>query len=73
MCGEIEREGVSMERKREVEIECVQNDRNVFMSSDGERDRDCGGVQPHFSRRHTEIWIWGWAKMGKKYMEREGN
>ena len=32
-----------------------------------------GGVQPHFSPRHTEIWIWGWAKMGKKYMKREGN
>ena len=32
-----------------------------------------GAVQPHFSPRHTEIWIWGWAKMGKKYMEREGN
>ena len=30
------------------------------------------GVQPHFSPRHTEIWIWGWEKMGKKYMEREG-
>ena len=26
-----------MEREREVEIECVQNDRNVFMS----RDREC--------------------------------
>ena len=26
-----------MEREREVEIECVQNDRNVFMS----RDRVC--------------------------------
>ena len=32
-----------------------------------------GGFQPHFSPRHTEIWIWGWAKLGKKYMEREGN
>ena len=31
------------------------------------------GVQPHFSPRHTEIWIWGWAKMGEKYMKREGN
>ena len=31
-----------MEREREVEIECVQNDRNVFMSRDieGERDRE---------------------------------
>ena len=27
-----------MEREREVEIECVQNDRNVFMSRDRERD-----------------------------------
>ena len=27
-----------MEREREVEIECVQNDRNVFMSSDRERE-----------------------------------
>ena len=26
-----------MEREREVEIECVQNDRNVFMSRDRER------------------------------------
>ena len=32
-----------MEREREVEIECVQNDRNVFMSRDREsvqRDRE---------------------------------
>ena len=26
-----------VEREREVEIECVQNDRNVFMSRDRER------------------------------------
>ena len=26
-----------LEREREVEIECVQNDRNVFMSRDRER------------------------------------
>ena len=26
-------------REREVEIECVQNDRNVFMSRDIERER----------------------------------
>ena len=32
-----------------------------------------GGFQPHFSPRHTKIWIWGWTKMGKKCMEREGN
>ena len=32
-----------------------------------------GGGPTPFSPRHTEIWIWGWAKMGKKYMEREGN
>ena len=33
------------------------------------------GAQPHFSPRHTEIWIWGWAKMGKKsiWKERETN
>ena len=31
VCGEIEREGVCVEREREVEIECVQNARNVFM------------------------------------------
>ena len=31
------REGVCVEREREVEIECVQNDRNVFMSRDRER------------------------------------
>ena len=29
-----------MEREREVEIECVQNDRNVFMSRDIERERE---------------------------------
>ena len=28
-----------MEREREVEIECVQNDKNVFMSRD--REREC--------------------------------
>ena len=28
-----------MEREREVEIECVQNDRNVFMSRDREIER----------------------------------
>ena len=27
-----------MEREREVEIECVQNDRHVFMSRDIERE-----------------------------------
>ena len=27
-----------MEREREVEIECVQNDRNVYMSRDIERE-----------------------------------
>ena len=27
-----------MEREREVEIECVQNDRNVFMSRNRERE-----------------------------------
>ena len=27
-----------MEREREVEIECVQNDRNAFMSRDIERE-----------------------------------
>ena len=27
-----------MEREREVGIECVQNDRNVFMSRDIERE-----------------------------------
>ena len=26
-----------VEREREIEIECVQNDRNVFMSRDRER------------------------------------
>ena len=26
-----------VEREREVEIECLQNDRNVFMSRDRER------------------------------------
>ena len=35
VCGEIER-GVCVEREREVEIECAQNDRNVFMSRDRE-------------------------------------
>ena len=28
-----------VEREREIEIECVQNDRNVFMSRG--RDREC--------------------------------
>ena len=39
VCAAIERgcverygKGVCVEREREVEIECVQNDRNVFMS-----------------------------------------
>ena len=30
-----------VEREREVEIECVQNDRNVFMS----RDRECREIE----------------------------
>ena len=30
-----------VEREREVEIESVQNDRNVFMSRDIERERVC--------------------------------
>ena len=38
-CVDTEREGVCVEREREVEIECVQNDRNVFMRRD--RDREC--------------------------------
>ena len=33
-CVERYKEGVCVERKREGEIECVQNDRNVFMSRD---------------------------------------
>ena len=37
MCGKIGK-GVCVEREREVEIECVQNDRNVFMSRDIERE-----------------------------------
>ena len=36
MCSDRERVGC-VEREREVEIECVQNDRNVFMSRDRER------------------------------------
>ena len=32
-----DREGVFVEREREVEIECVQIDRNVFMSRDRKR------------------------------------
>ena len=35
MCSD--REGVWRDREKEVEIECVQNDRNVFMSRDRER------------------------------------
>ena len=31
-----------------------------------------GGVKPHFSPRHTEIWIWGWANMVKKVYEKRG-
>ena len=30
-----------MEREREVDIECVQSDRNAFMSRDRERERVC--------------------------------
>ena len=30
-----------MEREREVEIECVQNDRNVFMSRHREIESEC--------------------------------
>ena len=35
VCGEIET-GECAWREKEVEIECVQNDRNVFMSRDRE-------------------------------------
>ena len=35
--GEIERCSVRGERERVVEIECVLNDRNVFMSRDRKR------------------------------------
>ena len=31
-----------------------------------------GRVHPHFSPRHTEIWNWGWEKMGKKVYEKRG-
>ena len=34
-----------MEREREVEIECVQNDRNVLMSRDIERERECREIE----------------------------
>ena len=40
-----EKEGVCVERERDVEIECVQNDRNVFMSRDGEIERVCERVK----------------------------
>ena len=36
VCGEIERECVCVERERDLEIDCVQNDRNMFMSRDRE-------------------------------------
>ena len=36
-CVKIKKGSVSGEREREVEIECVQNDRNVFMSREIER------------------------------------
>ena len=32
-----------MEREREVEIECLQNERNVFMSRD--RERECKEIE----------------------------
>ena len=32
-----------MEREREVEVECVQNDRNVLMSRD--RERECREIE----------------------------
>ena len=41
VCGDIERGGVCVERERDVEIECVQNDRNVFMSRDRKMERVC--------------------------------
>ena len=47
----------------------IQHMLGMLMSKIGE------GVQPHFSPRHTEIWIWGWAKMGKngkKVFEKRG-
>ena len=31
-----------------------------------------GGSNPIFPQ-DTEIWIWGWEKLRKKYMRREGN
>ena len=31
-----------MEREREIKIECVQNDRNVFMR---DRDRECREIE----------------------------
>ena len=34
-----------MEGEREVEIECVQNDRNVFMNRDSEIERVCVRVK----------------------------
>ena len=40
MCAE--RGSVCSDREREVEIECVQNDRNVFMS------RDCREIESVF-------------------------
>ena len=40
-CVERYREGVCVEREREVETECVQNDRNVFMSRDREIESVC--------------------------------
>ena len=36
-----ERERGSVRGEREIEIECVHNDRNVFMSRDREREREC--------------------------------
>ena len=37
--------GVCVERETEVEIECVQNDRNVFMSRERERERECREIE----------------------------
>ena len=42
-CVERYRQGVCVEREREIEIECVQNDRNVFMSRD--RERECREIE----------------------------
>ena len=64
------------EKIAKMNLLCYANEVNVFLSRDITVYNPApiriigGGVQPHFSPRHSEIWIWGWGKMGKKVYEK---